>query len=404
LYWHKLDKRKNIMIDFKSEAEAMREKLVALRRDFHQHPEIAFEEVRTSGIVADELRKLGMEVQTGVGKTGVVAILEGDKDGPTVLVRADMDALPIHEENQTEYVSKNAGKMHACGHDGHTAIALGVAQLFANHRESMKGRIKFVFQPAEEIGSGATAMINDGVLENPRPDVSLGLHLWNTMPLGILGVADGPVMAGSSSLGIVITGKGGHAAIPHNCIDPVPVAAQIILALQTIVSRNISPQESAVVSITKMIASDADNIIPEQVTLRGTMRFFRVETRDLIEKRIREIATGIATAMNCTVAFEFHHATIPVVNNPNVSAKARETFKKLVPANKMVMQEPTTGGEDMSLLMNDIPGMFFFVGSANDARGLNYGHHHPKFDFDEDVLPLSVALLASAVADYVIES
>jgi len=390
------------MIDFKSEAEAIRDQLIARRRDFHQHPELAFQEVRTSGIVADELRNLGLEVQTGVGKTGIVAILEGDKPGPTVLVRADMDALPIHEENQTEYVSEYAGKMHACGHDGHTAIALGVAQIFAKYRDNIKGRIKFVFQPAEEIGSGATAMIKDGALENPRPDVSLGLHLWNSMPLGTLGVADGPVMAGSSSMTITITGKGGHAAIPHSCIDPVPVAAQMILAFQTIVSRNVSPQDSAVVSITKMSASHADNIIPEQVQLGGTIRFFRVEIRDLMERRIREIATGIATAMNCTVDFHFHHATIPVINNPNVSAKARETFKKLVPMEMMVMQEPTTGAEDMSYFMNDIPGMYFFVGSANDERGLNYGHHHPKFDFDEAVLPLSVALLASAVADYVI--
>ncbi len=390
-----------MMIDFKQEAEALREKVVAFRRDFHKHPEIAFEEVRTSGIVADELRRLGLEVQTGVGKTGVIAILEGNTDGPTVLVRADMDALPIQEENQTEYASQYAGKMHACGHDGHTAIALGVANLFAKYRDNIKGRIKFVFQPAEEIGSGATAMIKDGALENPRPDVSLGLHLWNTMPLGTLGVADGPVMAGSSSFGMTITGKGGHAAIPHSCIDPVPVGAQIILALQTIVSRNISPQDSAVVSITKMSASDAYNIIPESVQLAGTFRFFRVETRDLIEKRIREIATGIATAMNCTVEFWFHHATIPVVNHPDVSAKARETFKKIVPAELHMHQEPTTGGEDMAFFMHDVPGMFFFVGSANAERGLNYGHHHPKFDFDEEVLPLSVALLASAVADYV---
>ncbi|MCL4254262.1 MAG: amidohydrolase, partial [Anaerolineae bacterium] len=219
------------MIDFKQEAESLREKVVAFRRDFHQHPEIAFEEVRTSGIVANELRRLGLEVQTGIGKTGVIAILEGNTEGPTVLVRADMDALPIQEENQTEYASQYAGKMHACGHDGHTAIALGVANLFAKYRDNIKGRIKFVFQPAEEIGSGATAMIKDGALENPRPDVSLGLHLWNTMPLGTLGVADGPVMAGSSSFGMTIIGKGGHAAIPHSCVDPVPVGAQIILAL-----------------------------------------------------------------------------------------------------------------------------------------------------------------------------
>lgn len=389
------------MIDFKQEAEALRDKVVAFRRDFHQHPEIAFEEVRTSGIVADELRRLGLEVQTGVGKTGVVAILEGHVDGPTVLVRADMDALPIQEENQTAYASQYPGKMHACGHDGHTAIALGVANLLSKYRDRINGRIKFVFQPAEEIGAGANAMIKDGVLENPRPDVSLGLHLWNTMPLGMLGVADGPVMAGSSTFSVTIKGKGGHAAIPHDCIDPVPVAAQIILALQTIVSRNVNPQDNAVVSVTKMTASDAHNIIPEEVKLGGTFRFFRTEIRDLIERRVREIASNIATAMSCTVDFGFHHATIPVVNHPDVSAKARQSFTKIVPEQMLLHQEPTTGAEDMAFFMHDIPGMFFFVGSANAEKGLNYGHHHPRFDFDEDVLPLSVALLAAAVADYV---
>ncbi|MDQ7035744.1 MAG: M20 family metallopeptidase, partial [Anaerolineae bacterium] len=217
-------------IDFRAIAEAMREELVARRRDFHQHPETAFEEVRTAGIVAKELQQLGLEVQTGVGKTGVIGILDGDKEGPTVLVRADMDALPVTEANETDYVSQTAGKMHACGHDGHTAVALGVAKLFSQHRDKLKGRIKFVFQPAEEIGAGAKAMIADGALQNPKPDVSLGLHLWNSVPLGKVGIADGPIMAAPSIFEITIHGKGGHGAMPDETIDPLVCAAQMVMA------------------------------------------------------------------------------------------------------------------------------------------------------------------------------
>lgn len=389
-------------IDFQAEVAALSDELVARRRDFHQHPELAFQEVRTAGIVARELQALGLEVQAGVGRTGVVGLLEGTSDGPTILVRADMDALPIVEENATDYVSQTPGVMHACGHDGHTAIALGVAKLFTQHREQIAGRIKFVFQPAEEIVGGALAMIADGVLQTPRPDVTLGLHLWNTMPLGIIGAADGPVMAGSSVFEIAITGRGGHAAAPHMGTDPVLCAAHIILGLQSITSRNVDPLDSAVVSVTMMNGSDADNIIPERVKLGGTFRTFKQEVRDLVARRIEEIASGIATAMGCTTAFTIGHGTAPVLNHPEVGARVRPRLSAIVGEAKVDTTLRTMGAEDVGFFMDDIPGLYFFLGSANEARGLNYGHHHPRFDFDEAALPLGVALLSAAIAEYVL--
>jgi amidohydrolase len=389
-------------INFMVEAQTLRDEIVALRRDFHQHPELAFEEVRTAGIVAQTLNDLGLEVQTGIGKTGVVAILEGNRPGPTVLVRADMDALPILETNKTDYVSVEQGKMHACGHDGHTAIALGVAKLFSKHRDQLKGRIKFVFQPAEEIAGGAKAMREDGVLESPRPDVTLGLHLWNTMPVGILGVADGPVMAGCGDLNIKILGKGGHGAVPDLAIDPMVCAAQIITALQTIVSRNLDPIDTAVVSVTQINAGTATNIIPESVTMAGTFRFFKQEVAELLMRRIREIVNGIATAMNCTAEVELRLLTEPVSNNLEVANRVRNAFVTMGQNVDNFRYERTMGAEDVGVFMNDIPGMYFFVGSGNEERDLAYPHHHPRFDFDEDALPLSVALLSAAVAEYVL--
>lgn len=389
-------------IDFKAQADALKDELVAIRRDFHQHPELAFEEVRTAGIVAEFLSKLGLEVQRGVGKTGVIGILEGSRDGPTVLVRADMDALPITEENAVEYVSATPGKMHACGHDGHTTIGMGVARVLAAHRHHIAGRIKFIFQPAEEIAAGAQAMIQDGALENPRPAVSLGLHLWNNMPVGLLGVADGPVMAGASDFTIKITGKGGHGALPNLAVDPVVCAAQMVTAFQTIVSRNTQPLDAAVVSVTQIHAGTTHNVIPSHAELNGTFRFFTREIRDLISRRMREIATGIAAAMNCTVEIKMGHQTEPVANHPDIAEKVRSVAKRLGFGEEAFRYERTMGAEDVGLFMNDIPGMYFFLGSNNSERGLDYPHHHPRFDFDEAALPLGVALLSAAVAEYVL--
>ncbi len=390
------------MLDFMAQAQALRNELVARRRDFHRHPELAFQEIRTAGIVAEALNELGLEVQVGVGKTGVVALLEGDQPGPTVLVRADMDALPIHEANQLVYSSTVPGKMHACGHDGHTAVLLAVAKLLTAQRAHLRGRVKFVFQPAEEIGQGAMAMVNDGLLRDLPPDVTLGLHLWNYLPLGTLGVADGGVMAGASDFRMVISGKGGHAGAPHSTVDPVVCAAQLISALQTIVSRNVSPLETAVVSVAFMRAGDANNIIPQTVELGGTFRTFTLEMRDYVERRLGEISSALCQAMGCTVEITTWHYTIPVVNDSQVAQRLRRVFAEMVGTKALDTNARTLAADDVSFLMQDAPGMYFFVGCANSSRGLDYGHHHPQFDFDEDALPLAAALLAAAAAEYVL--
>lgn len=388
------------IIDYKAAAGALRDDLVALRRDFHRHPEIAFQEVRTAAIIAEKLNELGLAVQTGIGKTGVVALLEGAADGQTVLWRADMDALPVQEENQTDYASTLSGRMHACGHDGHVSIALGIARLLAEHRAALKGRVKFVFQPAEEIVAGAQAMIADGALDAPRPDVSFGLHLWNELPVGTVSVADGAVMAASSNLIIRISGKGGHAAMPHRAADPVVCAAQIIAALQTIVSRNLDPAQTAVVSITQLKGSNADNIIPECVELGGSLRAYSLDIRDQSARRIQQIAESVSQAMGCTAEVQLRHGTIPVINSATVAARLREAFADVVGAGAINTDFRTMASEDMSFFMDDIPGAYFFVGSANPAKGLDYPHHHARFDIDEDSLPIGVALGAAAIGNY----
>jgi amidohydrolase len=390
------------MNDFRAEAEALRDELVARRRDLHQHPELSFEEVRTAGIIADELGRLGLEVQTGIGKTGVIGILEGDHDGPTVMYRADMDALPIQEENEVEYVSRIPGKMHACGHDGHVTIALGVAKLLSQRRATLAGRVKFVFQPAEEIGAGSLAMIKDGVLHEPKADVVLGLHLWTPLPLGTIGVAEGPVMSGCSVFRVVIQGKGGHAALPYTTHDPVVCTAQIINALHALVSRRVNLMDGvAVLSVTSLATSShATNVIPDQVEILGTFRTFDAVTSRQIEQHIQQIAASTCQTWGCTAEVSVTHQTIPVINDSEVTARVRDVFAGSFDELVLDGTARTMASEDVSYLMQDAPGMYFFVGASNAERGLTNGHHHPRFDFDEDALPLGVALMAAAVADY----
>jgi amidohydrolase len=390
-------------IDFQAEAEALRDRLIERRRDFHRYPELAFEETRTAQIVAEELSGLGLEVQTGIAGTGVVGILEGDTDGPTVLYRTDMDALPIHEENEVDYVSQSPGVMHACGHDGHMSIALGVARVLSKHRDKVKGRIKFVFQPGEEGAGGALAMIKEGVLENPRPDVSLGLHLWQPLPLGKIGVAEGATMSGSSVFRIVVRGKGGHAAMPHTTIDPVHCTGQLITALHAIVGRRMNALEGAVVlSVTGLKTSSIKhNIIPETVEITGTFRTFNAYTSELLEQHVRDVSRSVCESAGCVADVHIKHLTIPVVNHPDVVKRARESFERVVDREALYDRPHTMASEDMSYILEDVPGLFFFVGSANAKKGLDYGHHHPRFNFDEDALPLGVALMSSAISDYV---
>ena len=387
------------MIDFINEAQALFETTRALRRDFHRHPELGFNEFRTAGIVTRELNDLGLEVSTGIGKTGVVALLEGARPGPVVLARFDMDALPILEETAAEYASQNAGVMHACGHDGHTAIGLTVARILEAHREELGGTVKFVFQPAEEGLGGAEAMLADGVLENPRPDYSLALHLWNDQPLGWLGVTPGPAMAASDRFQVTLTGRGGHGASPHLAIDPVLAGAQVVTALQSIVARNIDPLKSAVVTVTSLAGGEAFNVIPSTVSIRGTIRSFEPQVRSLVMERFHQVVDGVAQAMGCQAQIETWRITPAVVNDPQVTSRVQSVAERLLPDGDLDKVGRTMGSEDMAYLMDDIPGCYFFIGSADAARGLNAPHHNPLFDFDEAALPRAAAMMAAAVVE-----
>jgi amidohydrolase len=391
------------LIDFKPKIRARQAVWVARRRDLHQHPELGFKEHRTAGIVADELRQLGIEVQTGVATTGVVGLLKGAADGPTVMLRADMDALPIQEENEVEYASKTPGQMHACGHDGHTAIALAVAELLSDYRQQMAGHIKFVFQPAEEIGRGAEAMIRENVLGDPAPDVALGLHVWNEVPVGSVALVDGPMMAAAGDFSIRVIGRGGHGALPHEAQDPILAASQIVTALQSIVSRNVNPTDVAVVSVTEFRGGDSFNIIPPEVRLRGTIRAFTPEVIELLSERLREIAIGITVSLGCQAEVKVEQLTLPVINDAKVNNQLRQVFARVAPEVRIVDQYRTMAAEDMSYFLDAVPGTFFFVGSANRARGLDFPHHHPRFDWDDEaVIPLAANLMASAVASFVL--
>lgn len=387
------------MIEYLQEAQALFDYTRQLRRDFHRHPELGFQEVRTTGVVARELGALGLEVSSGVGKTGVVAHLEGGRAGPVLLLRFDMDALPIQEETGAEYASENPGVMHACGHDGHTAIGLTVARMLATQRERLPGVIKLVFQPAEEGLGGAEAMVADGVLENPRPHMALALHLWNEKPLGWIGVTPGPAMSASERLRVVLRGKGGHGAAPHLTIDPVLAAAQVISALQGVVARNVPPLKSAVVSVTSLHGGEAFNVIPETVELRGTIRSFDPEVRQLVLQRVEQVVKGASSAMGCEAQIEIWRVTPAVINDPGLSARVRAVAERLLPQAQIDDQERTMGSEDMAYMMETIPGCYFFVGSANPEKGLDAPHHHPKFDFDEQALPRAAALMTAAAID-----
>jgi amidohydrolase len=389
--------------DFHALAQTLSDEMIVRRRDFHRHPELGFQEFRTSEIVAGELNRLGLEVRTGIGKTGVVGLLEGDKPGPTILMRFDMDALPITEANATDYNSENPGVMHACGHDAHTTIGLAVAKMLIPLRKDLAGTLKFVFQPAEEGLGGAEAMVKDGVMDDPRPERSLSLHVWNDFPLGWVAATTGPCMAASERFTITLQGKGGHGASPYLAKDPVAAAAQIITALNSIVARNVDAMESAVISVTAVKAGDAFNVIPDTAELRGTIRTFNPKIRELILKRVPEIVEGIARAMDCPATLEMRSITPAVSNDATMAAEIRALAETTPGVTKVLDDTRTMGSEDMAFMMNDVPGCYFFVGSANADKGLNFPHHHPKFDIDERVLVQGAALMAKAAAHYVLK-
>ena len=393
------------MPNFLQQAQELFPYTQSLRRDFHMHPELGFREIRTGSIVARELEALGIEVTKGVGKTGVVGLLEGARPGPTLLLRFDMDALPINEETGAEYASTNPGVMHACGHDGHTAIGLTVAKMLHAHRQELAGTVKFCFQPSEEGFNGEEMggnlmMMRDGVLDNHKVDRTLSLHLWNDKPLGWMHVAKGPVMAGAELFTINLTGKGGHGAVPDTAVDPIVAAAQIVSGLQTITSRNVSPLRSSVVSVTSIHSGTTFNVIPQTAELTGTIRSFDPSVRALVLERFQQIVRGIAESMGCKAGIEIKRVTPPVINNDQVAASVLKSAQSLFPQAEIDTEAYLTmGAEDMGYMQEKVEGCYFFIGSANDGMNLNYNHHHPKFDFDEQALITASALMASAAAD-----
>ncbi|HVU70802.1 MAG TPA: amidohydrolase [Ktedonobacteraceae bacterium] len=378
--------------------------LVATRRDFHEHPELAFEEVRTSGIVARRLQALGLEVQTGIAKTGVTALLRGGAagaDAKTLAIRADMDALPIEELNEVEYRSQNGGKMHACGHDGHTAILLTVADILSKRRAELAGNVKFVFQPAEESIGGAQPMVREGAMQGV--DAIIGLHLISDIPLGRVGVRAGEVFASADDYVLTVRGRGGHAASPHEAVDPIVITAHIITALQTLISRETSPFHPSIVTIGEIKAGTAFNIIPETATMRGTVRSFSSTHRTHLMRRIGEVASGIASTLggSCEIAWQIGGCP-PCYNDPAITAVVYAAAVAAVGEDRVDEDESvmSTGSDDMAEFLQAVPGCYFVVGSRNEAKGTHYQHHHPHFNIDEDALPIGVEVLTRATLSY----
>lgn len=388
-------------IDFQQEATGLYDEMVRVRRDLHRHPELGFQESRTAALVAETLTGLGLEVQTSVGQTGVVALLEGARPGPTVLLRFDMDALPIQEESDHDYVSLNPGVMHACGHDGHVAMGLGLARIFAAHQERMAGALKFLFQPAEEGLGGALAVMAGGALENPRPDVALAMHLWSPVNLGQARVVEGPAMASSSVFTITVEGRGGHGAAPHLATDPILAAAQIVVALQSIVSRNVNPHDSVVVSIGEFSSGTTFNVIPERAVLKGTVRSYNTSSHRMVYRRILEMATHVATAYGCRASMETVAIVAAVNNAPEPTAMVRAAAEHVLGAAN-ILEHRTMAAEDMGFILEEVPGCYFFVGCSNGNPATHYPHHHPRFDFDERAMVNGVAIMAEAAARYLI--
>ena len=374
--------------------------LTALRRDLHAHPELCFQEVRTADVVAARLAEWGIEVHRGLGRTGLVGVVHGRDGGAcgrAIGLRADMDALPMTEHNTFAHASQHPGQMHACGHDGHTAMLLAAARQLAQQRD-FDGTVYLIFQPAEEGGGGAREMIADGLFERFPMQAVFGMHNWPGYPAGTFAVSPGPVMASSNEFRITIQGKGGHAALPHTGIDPVPIACQLVQAFQTILTRNKKPVEAGVISVTMIHAGEASNVIPDQCQIQGTVRTFTLELLDLIEARMRELSQHLCAAFGATVDFEFKRNYPPTVNDAREAAFAQTVMSEVVDASAVREQEATMGAEDFAYMLQAVPGAYCFIGNGDGAHRAQYaggGHdagpctlHNPRYDFNDDLIPL----------------
>ena len=391
----------------RAEIQALQPQLIEWRRRLHQLPELGFKEQITAEFITQKLQEWGIEHQTGIANTGIIAIIKGKRQDtefikePVLAIRADMDALPIQEENEVPYRSQHDGVMHACGHDGHTAIALATAYYLSQHCDTFTGTVKIIFQPAEEGPGGAQSMIAAGVLKNPDVDAIIGLHLWNNLPLGTVGVRSGALMAAVECWRCTILGKGGHGAMPHQTIDSIVVAAQVINALQTIVARNVDPLESAVVTVGELHAGTAQNVIADTARLSGTVRYFNPALSELIPQRLEQIIAGICQSHGASYDLEYWRLYPPVINNPDIAELVRSVAAEVIETPIGIIPEcQTMGGEDMSFFLQEVPGCYFFLGSANLTKNLAYPHHHPRFDFDETALGMGVEIFVRCVEKF----
>jgi carboxypeptidase Ss1 len=390
------------LIDFLREARKIEPEIIEIRRQIHRRPELAYKEKATAKLVAEKLRSFGLEVRTGVGGTGVLGILRGPRKGGVVGLRADMDALPIEEMADVEFRSKEKGVMHACGHDTHVAMLLGTAKLLADHREDLAGMVKFFFQPAEEHGGrgGAKPMIQDGVMENPKVDFVFGLHIVGDVESGVIAFRGGPAMAAPDSFEIRITGRGGHGAYPQHTIDPIYVAAQLIIALQGVSGRMIDPIQPIVISVGSIHSGTKENVIPDQAILHGTIRTVDEFTRKRAKAKVSEVAEGVCRAFGAKAEVEFEKDAYPVmVNDEKVTERAKNIVRKL-PGTRVKLMALQLGGEDFSRFLHEAPGTFYFLGTKNPAKGCIYNNHSPRFKVDEDVLKFGTASLAQLAMEF----
>lgn len=382
---------------------ARKSEMIATRRYFHTFPELGFQENETATAIAERLKAAGLEVETGIGQTGLVGVLKGAKDGPTLMIRADIDGLPVEELTGLEFASKN-GRMHACGHDGHITMAVTAAEILAGMRDRLAGTVVFVFQPAEEVVQGALAMIVDGLFDRYPADRVIGTHLWNQIPTGIIGVNRATVFASADQFRLVVTGKGGHGAMPHMTIDPVAAMAEIITTAQTVVSREIPPNDMGVLTFGQIHGGTAPNVIADNVTVEGTVRAYTPETRTRIMESLERIAGNVAAAMRATTSFERIHGTPPTINDPEVASWVTRQASMVVGEGNAREWEPISVGDDMAEFINRVPGTYFLLGAAHDdatvaARSVE-GHHNARFDWNEDCLPIGTEVFVRAAVDF----
>jgi amidohydrolase len=381
-------------------ARAIAESVVADRRAIHRRPELAFHEHETAALVESRLRALGVPLRTGVGGTGIVGLIEGARPGRTVLLRADMDALPIEEESTADYVSAHPGVMHACGHDAHTAILLGAARLLVERRAELTGCVKLMFQPAEEGGAGALRMIEDGLLQDPPVDAAFMLHVAHALHTGRVATAPGPVLAGANSFTITVEGRGGHASRPQTTVDPVVVGAQVVTALQTLVSREAPPDCAAVLTLGTFQAGTAANIIPDRAVIKGTVRAYDGELMRALERRLEETAAGVASAMRASADVKFHMHYPPTVNDPAMAELLSGAGRSALGAEAVGVVEPIMAAEDFSFVLQRVPGAMLSLGVRSPEWDEPRPVHTARFDVDESALPVGVACMASAAMEF----